>query len=109
MRPCAPKGPGHYSNRDIIPRKCRASFGSACVNKFSCQNMSKSNNLAKESPEFIDLEIVASESGKPYVEIEMPRNSWVHVLHWCLMHRTPPYKFEFDALPAAFLRRSVTT
>ena len=51
--------------------------------------MRKSNNLAKESPEFIDLEIVESESGKPYVEIEMPRNSWVHVLHWCLEHRTP--------------------
>ncbi|MET0252855.1 MAG: hypothetical protein ABW214_02370 [Terrimicrobiaceae bacterium] len=52
--------------------------------------MRKSNNLAKESPEVIDLEIVESESGKPYVEIEMPRNSWVHVLHWCLEHRTSP-------------------
>ena len=67
-----------------------ASLGISRVKTFSCQNMSKSNNLAKESPEFIALEVVESESGKPYFEIEVPRNSWVHVLHWCLEHRTPP-------------------
>ena len=49
--------------------------------------MSRSNHLAKDSSEFVDLEIVESDGGKPYLEIVMPRNSWVDVLRWCLEHR----------------------
>ena len=89
-----------------------ASLGISRVKTFSCQNMSKSNNLAKESPEFIALEVVESESGKPYFEIEVPRNSSGTRSALVPGASHPPYKFEFDAPPAALrseLRRSLMT
>jgi hypothetical protein len=74
--------------------------------------MSRSNHLAKASSEFVDLEIVESEGGKPYLEIVMPRNSWVEVLRWCLEHRAAPVdsrSVRLQPLPSLKHGRAVTT